>query len=288
MKKNLQLLISFLAVGGMVLVGLLYFSDFIDTLVNINEYCDQKQGLYTQKSWDDFLRQSLHDSTLSYVQENVVNPSIMHLVDCSRRFLSEALIAEHALEIAETKTSASFRLKEDKQQIYRLAEKYGYIDKAKSFLFCENLRNQVAHPEKRTPNIIQNALKISHLYTQFVFRFLDKDFVCDYYDKFPVSFPLDELNVQYQAYQKVRQAQILSDELTYLLPVDLKHKPCRKKMVFLNKQGIITPKESEEMEQLFLNRNDVAHGQMKGGQVSSQSISDISAIRHALVHRQYG
>lgn len=262
------------------------FSNFLDTLFSINEYCDKNQT-YTQKSWKDFLNQSHYNRTLSYAQENVVNPSIMHLVDNSRRFLSEAIIAEHALEIASTKQLAFLKLKEDKSQIYKLAEKYGYIEKAEPFLFCEDLRNQIAHPEENIPDIIQKAFKISNLYTQFVFNYINKNFIVDYYNKVPVSFPLDELDVQYQAYQKVRQAEIISGELNHLLPEDLKHKNSRKRISFLNKKGIINQGESTEIEQLFLNRNTVAHGQMRSSQVSSKPIFDISALRHALVHRQH-
>ena len=211
----------------------------------------------------------------------------MHLVDNSRRFLSEALIAEHSSEIAPTKPLASLKLKEDKSQIYKLAEKYGYIEKTEPFLLCENLRNQIAHPEENTQDIIKKALKISNLYTQFVFNFIDKDFIVDYYNKIPVSFPLDELNVQYQSYQKVRQAEIISDELNHLLPEDIKHKNSRKKLSFLNKEGIINPSESSKIEQLFLYRNAIAHGQKKDSHITSNSISDISAIRQALVHRQH-
>lgn len=262
------------------------FSDFVDTLTSINEYCD-KNRTYTQKSWKDFLSQSHYERTLYYVQENVVNPSIMHLVDNSRRFLSEALIAEHALEIAPTKPLASFKLKEDKSQIYKLAEKYGYIGQAEPFLLCEDLRNQIAHPEENTPDITQKALKISNLYTQFVFNYIDKNFIIDYYNQAPVSFPLNELDVQYQAYQRVRQAEIISDELNHLLPEDLKHKNSRKRISFLNKEGIINQGESAEIEQLFLNRNEVAHGQTRDSQETSKPILDISAMRHTLVHRQH-
>lgn len=211
----------------------------------------------------------------------------MRLVDNTRRFLSEVIIAEHALEIAPTKALASFKLKENKSQIYKLAEKYGYIEKDEPFLFCEDLRNQIAHPEENTPDITQKALKISNLYTQFVFNYIDKNFITDYYNKIPVSFPLDELDAQYQAYQKVRQAEIISDELNHLLPEDLKNKNSRKKISFLNKEGIINQGESAEIEQLFLNRNTIAHGQTKGCQVGGKPILDISALRHALVHRQH-
>jgi len=263
------------------------FSDLVDTLVSINEFCDKNQLNATQKSWNDFLVQSHYNRTLSYIQENVVNPSIMHLVDQSRRFLCEALIAEHASEIALTKPLASVALKEDKSQIYKLSEKYGYIEMAEPFLLCENLRNQIAHPEENTQDIIKKALKISDLYARFVFNFVDKDFIVDYYNKAPVSFPLDELNVQYQAYQKVRQAEIISDELSHLLPENIRHKNSRKKLSFLNREGIINSGESSEIEQLFLNRNAVAHGQTRGGQVMNSQISDISAIRQAIVHRQH-
>ena len=137
------------------------FSDLVDTLVSINEYCDKNQTNYTQKSWNDFLTQLHCNNTLSYIQENVVNPSIMHLVDKSRRFLCEAIVADHASEISSSKPLASFTLKNDKTLIYRLAEKYGYIEKAEPFLLCENLRNQIAHPGKNTQDIIKKALIIS-------------------------------------------------------------------------------------------------------------------------------
>ena len=263
------------------------FSDFTNTIVSINEYCDSSQKDYTQKSWDDFLFQSHYNGMLSYVQENVVNPPMMHLVDCTRRFLCEALVSEHGLEIASTKALAFSSLKEDKQLIYKLAEKYGYIKDADSLLFCEDLRNQIAHPEENTQDIIQTALRISKLYTQFVFHYLDKDFITDYYNKIPVSFPLDELNVQYQAYQRVRQAEIISNELSWLLPENLKHGNNRKKISFLDKKGIISHKESEEIKQLFLKRNEVAHGQMTVNQAYNQQTLDTVAMRHALVHRQH-
>ena len=263
------------------------FSDLTDMLVCINEYCDRVQTNYTQKGWNDFLYQSHYDRTLSYVQENVVNPSIMHLVDHTRRFLCEALIADYGWAIASTKPQAASTLKENKTQIYKLAEKYGYIESANPFLFCEDLRNQIAHPEGNTKDITHKALEISDLYKHFIFRFIDKDFIIDYYNKSPVSFPLDELDTQYQAYQKVRQAEIISGELDHLLPENLKQKNSRKKISFLNKEGIINQGESAEIEQLFLNRNAVAHGQVKGHPLTNQAILDISTIRHTLVHRQH-
>ena len=263
------------------------FSDFIDMFVSINEYCDTPKINYTQKSWDDFLFQSYYDDTLSDVQENIINPSIMHLVDQTRRFLCKTLIEKHALEIASSKASASFTLKEDKAKIYKLAEKYGYLEDAEAFLFCEDLRNQIAHPEKNIRDITQKSLKISDIYTQFVFHFIDEKFIADYYEKTPISIPLDELNVQYRLYQNVRQAEIITDELKFLLPDDLKHKNSQKRISFLNKEGIINHEEFAKIEQLFLNRNAAAHGQTNGLRIKSQFALDFPAIRHALVHRQH-
>lgn len=263
------------------------FSDFIDMFVSINEYCDTPKINYTQKSWDDFLFKSQYDTALSCIQENVVNPSIMHLVDQTRRFLCKALVSDHGSEIASNKALATFKLKENKPQIYKLAEKYGYLEKAEPFLFCEDLRNQIAHPEKNIRDIMQKALNISNLYSQFVFRFIDEDFIVDYYEKTPISIPLDELNVQYRLYQNVRQAELISDELKFLLPDDLKHKKSQKRISFLNKEGIINHEEFAKIEQLFLNRNAAAHGQTNGLRIKSQFALDFPAIRHALVHRQH-
>ena len=263
------------------------FSDFIDMFVSINEYCDTPKINYTQKSWDDFLFKSQYDTALSCIQENVVNPSIMHLVDQTRRFLCEALVSDHGSEIASNKALATFKLKENKPQIYKLAEKYGYLEKAAPFLSCEDLRNQIAHPEKNIRDITQKSIKISDIYTQFVFHFIDEDFIADYYEKTPISIPLDELNVQYRLYQNVRQAEIITDELKFLLPDDLKHKKSQKRISFLNKEGIINHEEFAKIEQLFLNRNAAAHGQTNGLRIKSQFALDFPAIRHALVHRQH-
>ena len=168
-----------------------------------------------------------------------------------------------------------------------MSEKYGYLEDAEAFLFCEDLRNQIAHPEKNIRDIAQKSLKISDIYTQFVFHFIDEKFIADYYEKTPISIPLDELNVQYRLYQNVRQAEIITDELKFLLPDDLKHKNSQKRISFLNKEGIINHEEFAKIEQLFLNRNAAAHGQTNGLRIKSQFALDFPAIRHALVHRQH-
>ncbi len=263
------------------------FSDLVHILFFIADYCDKNQDNFTQKNWNDFLFQAEYDYMLSYAQENVVNPSMMYLVDNVRRFLHEALIEEHGLKIAPTKAEASFMLKKDKTKIYKLAEKYGYIENVEAFLLSEKIRNKIAHPDEHIQDISRKALEISNLYTNFVFRFIDENFITDYYAKTPVSIPLEEVNAQYQAYQKLRHAEIISDELDLLLPEDIKHKNRQKKLSFLNKKGILNSRETAEIEELLLNRNAVAHGQRIVCQARGQSIPDFFAIRHALVHRQH-
>ncbi len=109
------------------------------------------KGHISQKAMDDFIINNHKKMCLDNLNKIWQIP-FCHLVEHTRQFLVDVLVNHHALQIAPTSEEAKKHLRDNKEDIFRLSEQFGYIPNAQKMIDYMELRNQIMHPfqEKQT------------------------------------------------------------------------------------------------------------------------------------------
>lgn len=255
-----------------------------------NMLCDfynQTPPPYTQQQWQKFWMTRTYENAETEAIKGCDAPLIMYLADNTRRFLTEVLIQEHHQDIAPTKQQAQQRLKQNKNAIFLFGQKFNYISDAAAYIHCENLRNELAH-DRNTVRFGEKAnVLIADLYMDFVSHFIDRQFLSEYSKTFPDLFKLQEIPGLYNSYEIIRRSAKLDATINELLPEELKSKSTKEKIKFLMQQKLLSKKEVENAEELFLKRNPIAHGQSdKIIQQERKTIPSVDNLCHNLIFRQ--
>lgn len=253
----------------------------------LRDFYRQEAPPYTQQQWQKFWMKQMYENMETEAVKGCDAPLIMYLADNTRRFLTDVLIQEHHQDIAPTKQQAQQRLKQNKNAIFLFAKKFNYISNATSYIHCENARNELAH-DRDTIRFGEKAnLLVADLYLDFVTHFIDRNFLSDCTKTFPDLFEPQEIAGLFNSYEIIRRSAKLDASINELLPKDLQSKSTKEKIKFLIQQRLLSKKEVENAEELFLKRNPIAHGQSdKIIQQERKTIPSVDNLCHNLIFRQ--
>lgn len=190
-------------------------------------------------------------------------PVIINLIENTRRLLFDTIIKEHGEELAPSLQKARFLLKNNHENIYKLAEKYKYIEDADYFIQLENRRNAVAHPDPfSSGELFARPYQILHKFWDFICNHSTPEQLAFYFQYNPVSMNTRELDLLENDFHSLR-----SDEMC-LLYARKKNGPQtepltdNKKAMASIENDPIFKEDSSPIHNHQL-RLDVAHGQPK-------------------------
>lgn len=113
----------------------------------ITSFAFEGKETSTQKQFNAYQLNFEKQWLLAQIKEIEKIPFI-HLVEHTRNFLFNALIQNHALDLASSVEDARKLLKENKDLIFKTAEQYHYINNADKMIKWHQLRDELGHPER--------------------------------------------------------------------------------------------------------------------------------------------
>ena len=126
-------------------------------------------GCISQKAMDDLIVHNHKQMGLSNLNKVLTIP-FCHLVENTRQFLVDVLINHHSAQIAPSPEATMKHLRDKKEDIFLLAEQYGYIPNAQKMIDYMELRNQIMHPfqEQQTMSFPADSYQIQRDFLDLV------------------------------------------------------------------------------------------------------------------------
>ncbi len=229
----------------------------------------------SQKALDDIIIHNHKKMSLDNLNKTMFIP-FCHLVEHTRQFLVDVLVKHHALQIASTPEEVKKHLRDNKEDIFRLSEQFGYIPNAQKMIDYMELRNQIMHPyqEKQTLVFPPNSYQIQRDFLDMVSCLTHNPYLIigqnlsKTLDSTPV-FSYDAKTI-HDKFNHLMQAGLLFRRMDLLDSIFKEYEPDnppknRKKARQMQQQalinaGLLDNQDLPLLQANTLNRNETAHG----------------------------
>ncbi|MBQ9090035.1 MAG: hypothetical protein IJY58_03200 [Alphaproteobacteria bacterium] len=255
-----------------------------------DEFVSQYQGKKTQENFNIYFKNQFLVNVLSpYFRQSMAEP-IIKIMEQTRRLLSETLlkhfrpdILARQSELNDTLPAENF-LKNNKDEIFEIAQRVGVIENAQKLIQLHQLRDRLSHPDINMDVLVDVPSCVNDIYETILSLIRritttknlsvkkvpslmtvdDVRFVIDVVNNCSIKdcIPIVEKNKDIETPTLIHAMQCLDIAFQSINIVDSNGKPLKgkKQCQWLVDEGIISDTDKQDYETAKTLRNTVCHG----------------------------